>query len=49
MAAATYSVTNSNDDDRGEAANRFATRAEAEACFQQMKTTGKLVRMIPMI
>lgn len=44
--AATYCVTNSDDDDRGEAANRFTTRAEADARFQQMRATGQLVRMI---
>jgi hypothetical protein len=44
--AATYSVTTSDDDDRGEAANRFKTRAEADARFQQMRATGQLVRMI---
>ena len=46
--AATYSVTTSDDDDRGEAANRFATRAEADARFHQMRASGQhpLVRMI---
>ena len=46
--AATYSVTNSDDDDRGDAANRFKTRAEADARFQQMRATGQhpLVRII---
>jgi hypothetical protein len=43
-----YSVTNSDDDDRGEPANRFATRAEADARFQQMRAAGggKLVRIV---
>jgi hypothetical protein len=41
-----YSVTNSDDDDRGEPGNRFATRAEADARFQQMRLSGKLVRIV---
>ena len=41
-----YSVTNSDDDDRGEPANRFATRAEADARFQQMRASGRLVRIV---
>ena len=43
---ATYCITTRDDDDWGDVRNRFKTRPEADARFDEIRATGQLVRMI---